>query len=154
MAEQGPPPSAEEVKRAVKGYAERSGKAAAALEAMLGQGEHDARIEALMAQVAELCAQVRAMADRHGPSGADIAQSFKAAVSSRGAAPAPPEPVRARVVASDLKDRFAEFVSYMGQADRCARPLTRAGGDYHRLWVRLVNDSVGLFHALDRVSPG
>jgi hypothetical protein len=151
MAEYGPPLTAEEAKRALKGYTERAGKATTALKAMLGRTEHDARVEALIAQVAGLCAHVRAMADRYGPSDADIAQTFKATVSPRGAFPTPAEPEDPKV--AGLKDRFSEFVTYLGQADRCGRPLTREGDDYHRLWLRMVNDSVELFHALDRVSP-
>lgn len=151
MAEHGPPLTAGEATRAVKGYAERAGKATTALNAMLGRAGLDARIEALLAQVAELCTLVRALADRYGSSDADIAQTFKAAISSRGALPPPAEPAETKAV--DLKDSFAEFVGYLGQADRCGKPLTRACDDYHRLWIRMVNDSVELFHALDRVSP-
>ena len=47
MAEHGPPLTAEEAKRAVKGYGERAGKATAALKAMLGRTEHDARVETI-----------------------------------------------------------------------------------------------------------
>lgn len=64
-----------------------------------------------------------------------------------------------RLAAKDLKARFAEFVTHMGQADQVGKPLKRswaesdsaAAGEYQRLWVQMVNEAVELSQTIDQL---
>jgi len=64
------------------------------------------------------------------------------------------------LAADDLKDRFAEFVTQMGQADQVGKPLKQSwaasGGtaaeEYQRSWVQIVNGAVELSQTIDKLS--
>ena len=176
----------EDAKQAVRAYRECAGNAVATLEAMLGRldelnapGVTDVaqevrdRTAKLIAQADSLCSMVQSTSDLYGSSGTDIAQIFKAAVSSAGQGPSA-RPARGVTVQmplagndfkdfKDFKDRFADFVSHMGQADQVCKPLKQswqsrgesgmlAADEYQRSWVQLVNGAVELSQTIDKLS--
>lgn len=64
------------------------------------------------------------------------------------------------LAAKNLKDKSADFVSHMAEADNMCKPLKRswvesdstAAEAYQRSWVEIVNGAVELSQTIDRLS--